>query len=119
MNLIDSYYERKVTSYGGDQRLYRFENGYGASLVKGLGSYGLEMAVIKFIHEDDNKEWDIVYDTPITDDVIPHIEDDDEVEYYLSRIKQLSPDGKDTDGVSKKSDTVSVLEMLDSVRKLF
>lgn len=57
----------------GTQNIYRFDNGYGASVVQHNFSYGehenkWELAVIHF--HDNSSEWDIVYDTHITDDVI-------------------------------------------------
>lgn len=61
---------------GGSQQLHRFENNYGASVIRG-GSYaygGLEMAVLRFHSEGEG--FDICYDTPITDDVIGYLEED-------------------------------------------
>lgn len=57
---------------GGYQKIYRFENGFGASLVEFPGSYGLEMAVIKFTGPDVDS-FELRYDTPITNDVIGHL----------------------------------------------
>ena len=58
-----------------------FQNGYGASIIKGDGSYGVEMAVIT----DEGP----CYDTDITDDVIGNIKDLEELIGYLERIKAL------------------------------
>ena len=57
--------------HGGGQLLFRFDNGYGASVIRHNFSYGgreglFELAVIKFYCED----WSLCYDTPITDDVL-------------------------------------------------
>ena len=58
-----------------------FPNGYGASLIKGDGSYGLELAVIT--------AEGLCYDTDITDDIIGNIENLEELNGYLDRIKAL------------------------------
>lgn len=81
------YTERPVN--GGEQKLYRFENGFGASVVRHEFSYGSddgrwELAVIKF----DGDDWHIEYGTEITDDVIGHLDWSD-VEDLLSRINAL------------------------------
>lgn len=81
------YTERPLN--GGEQKLYRFENGFGASVVRHEFSYGSidgrwELAVIKF----DGDDWHIEYETEITDDVIGHLDWSD-VEDLLSRINAL------------------------------
>ena len=58
----------------GMQLMFRFPNNYGLSIVSHSFSYGndndeFEIAVLKF-HSDDNKHWNLVYDTDITDDVL-------------------------------------------------
>ena len=74
----------------GVQYVFRFENNYGASVVKHLGSYGYdqdlwELAVIQF---DEDGKCDLTYDTPITDDVEGYLTDED-VRNLLARIKEL------------------------------
>jgi hypothetical protein len=64
----------------------QFENGYGASIVRHQYSYGgkdglYEMAVI-------DSEGKITYDTPITNDVIGYLSEDD-VARYVNEIKNL------------------------------
>lgn len=86
-----SYDVRKL--FNGVQYLYKFENNYGASVVKHDGSYGheddlWELAVIKFTGDGENIVWDINYDTDITNDVIGRLTDE-EVRDLLSRIKEL------------------------------
>ena len=58
-----------------------FPNGYGASIIKGDGSYGVELAVLS--------DEGVCYDTDITDDVIGNIESVEELNGYLERIKAL------------------------------
>lgn len=59
--------------HNGQQNVFRFPNNMGASVVSHDNSYGKqkfwELAVIRFF-SDDNDNWDIVYDTPITQDVL-------------------------------------------------
>ena len=69
----------------GIKALINFDNGYGASVIRSPYSYGgnqdlYELAVIK-----DNA---ICYDTPITDDVIGYLTEDD-VTKYLGQIQEL------------------------------
>ena len=79
----------KRTLFNGIQYIFKFENGYGASVVKHFGSYGhdkglWELAVLKF----DGDEWHLCYDTEITDDVIRYLTDE-EVRELLGDIKVL------------------------------
>lgn len=88
--MITPFIERNhLNDDKGIQKIYKFENGYGASVVKAYGSYGneddlWELAVIKF----DEESWYIYYKTPITNDVIGYLSDDD-VEEILIKIKEL------------------------------
>lgn len=77
------------------QKIYRFENGYGASVICTPYSFGgpeglKELAVIKF-YGPGERDWHINYDTPITDDVLGYLTDE-EVEGYLELIKGLKED---------------------------
>lgn len=76
--------------FDGVQKIFKFDNMYGASVIKHRYSYGSdlglwELAVIKY--QDDDK-WGIVYDTKLTDDVLGYLTDDD-VCFYLEQIKHL------------------------------
>jgi len=75
--------------HGGTQVIHRFDNDYGASVVRHSMSYGgkdglFEIGVIKFTGDS----WDLCYDTPVTDDVLGHLTQP-EVDVILNRIKQL------------------------------
>ena len=104
----------------GVQYVFRFENNYGASVIKRLGSYGYDqdlwdLAVIRFgkydelcieyfenhdcdeeLEESDEDDEDededdvyiLAYDTPITEDILGHLTDED-VRNLLARIKEL------------------------------
>ncbi len=81
---------------GGTQRIYRFGNGYGASVVQFPYSYGgdrglWELAVTKYEGED-NDSYSLTYDTEITDDVLGHLEES-EVDGLLARIEALPANG--------------------------
>lgn len=72
------------------QYLFKFQNGYGASIVKRPGSYGYaenlwELAVIRY---DDEGEYDLEYGTEITWDVVGY-QTDEEIRDLLERIKNL------------------------------
>lgn len=58
--------ERPHPTSVGVQRLHRFDNNYGASVIRAIGSYGYEdnlweLAVLKF----EGSKWTLCYDTPI------------------------------------------------------
>ncbi len=76
----------KPTHGNGTQRIYQFPNGYGASVVKNDMSYGgknglWELAVL-------DADGGLCYDTPITDDVIGHL-NDPQVDDILGQIFRL------------------------------
>lgn len=69
---------------------FKFKNNYGASVVKHFGSYGyeqdkFELAVLRF--EENGTDY-ITYNTPITDNVIGWL-DNNEVLELLEKIKNL------------------------------
>jgi len=70
---------------GGIQKVYKFPNGYGASVIKGPYTYGgkkglWEVAVLK--------GEELCYDTDITSDVIGHL-NDPEMDAILRQIERL------------------------------
>jgi hypothetical protein len=88
---FEDYLVNKNHFFGGVGYVFKFENKYGASVVKHNGSYGhsddlWELAVIKF--DDEGYKWDLNYDTPITADVEGYLTDED-VRKLLERIKEL------------------------------
>jgi len=72
------------TNFDGQRRLYKFNNGYGASVIKNYASYGneenlWELAVL-------NPEGRIDYTTSISDDVVGYLTEE-EAEEILNQIK--------------------------------
>ena len=63
------------------QVIYKFPNGYGASLIHGLGSYGIELAVLY--------DGELTYNTPITDDVVGNIKSQEQFDDLLKQIYEL------------------------------
>lgn len=87
---IHEPYDARPLENGAVQKLYKFANGYGASVVKGEHTYGgdeglWELAVIKFKTDGD---FALDYSTPITEDVEGHLTDD-AVEELLTRVEAL------------------------------
>lgn len=79
----------------GVQYIYRFNNGYGASVVRHIGSYGSErglweLAVLYFECDD----WGLSYSTDITDDVIGYL-NPTKVNAWLLRIMGLDSNGRE------------------------
>ena len=59
---------------GGKQWVFRFPNGYGASIVTSPGAYGgLELGVLEF-DGPSALDYDLTYDTPVTNDVLGYLE---------------------------------------------
>lgn len=85
---MEKYLVLECPLYDGYQKLYFFENGYGASVINHSDSYGTEMAVIK--GNVDN--WGICCRRLIFDDdddgILGYLTES-EVEKYLKRIKEL------------------------------
>ena len=82
----------RLNQLGDDQRVYRFPNGYGASVRRGEFTYGgkdnlYELAIVKFNSEGPD-DFEIVYDTGISEYVIGYL-GQEEVYSYLTKIKLL------------------------------
>ena len=91
---LSDFVESTSIGLGGLQLILRFDNGYGASLICNEISYGneddfWELAVIHFKSTDPG-DYELVYDTPITDDVLGYLDDKWAVE-ILRDIKALPP----------------------------
>ena len=73
----------------GEHKVYRFENGYGASVVRGPYTYGgpeglWELAVLKWNGEKCN----LCYNTSITDNVMGWLKEE-AVDELLEKIEEL------------------------------
>ncbi len=85
---------KKDTSFGGlvgIQYIFRFDNGYGASVIKSIMSDGhehdfWELAVIGFFEDTDRFE--LCYGTPVTSNTEGYLTDW-EVRNLLKQIKEL------------------------------
>lgn len=78
-----------IAQSNGIQKIYRFPNGYGASVIMNTISKGFEdglweLAVVYF----KNNQMYLTYNTPITSDVIGYLTDQD-VESLLIQIENL------------------------------
>ena len=83
-------YLYKVREESNLHYIFKFDNGYGAIVVKNKFSYGheqdlFELSVIKFV---DEFTLNLCFSTEITSDVIGYLNNDDVLE-LLERIKNL------------------------------
>jgi hypothetical protein len=86
MNPFIEYHAVHKLRHDGDQWTFRFPNGYGASVIRSSISYGgpdglWELAVL-------DGDGDITYDTPVTGDVLGHLDEKAVVE-ALHRVAEL------------------------------
>ena len=72
------------TNLDGQRRLYKFSNGYGASVIRNSASYGNEDDLWELAVLDTDGKID--YTTSITEDVLGYLTTDD-VEDILEQIK--------------------------------
>lgn len=86
---FENYLLKEVERRGGIQYVFKFENNYGASVIKNPGSYGYgmdlwELGVLWFTGE----YYDLHYGTDITDDVLGYLTNEEVLE-ILKRIQKL------------------------------
>ena len=79
-------YKEKVKIHDGHGFIYKFDNGFGASVVKHSGSYGSDKGLYEIAVLD--SDGDLCYSTPITDDVIGYA-NEEKIKDTLDRIKSL------------------------------
>lgn len=82
-------YIKEQNDLGYPQTIYKFPNGYGASVIKfNYVCFGIEIAVLRF---DKNGKWDIDYSTPITNDVIGGLDEEsrDSVLQQIFELKEI------------------------------
>ena len=87
INFEDLKFE-KWPDMGGIFCRIQFENGFGASIVKHEYSYGGRDGLYELAVTD--KDGQLTYDTPITNDVLGYLSEDD-VARYVNDIKDLKP----------------------------
>ena len=76
----------KHEELGGVVGRITFNNGYGASVVRHMMSYGGKQGLYELAVLD--KEGHLTYDTPVTSDVVGHLTPE-EVTNYLIKIQEL------------------------------
>lgn len=82
-DLVFQYYS---SSFYGKKARMKFDNGYGISVVSNTSSYGGNMGLYEIAVLGNNGE--LVFDTPITDDVIGWLSESD-VSRIMKEIQQL------------------------------
>lgn len=93
--MIEPLITRNPDKKGGIQKIYRFENGWGASVIKNIASYGYEeglweLAVIRFIGPGEN-DWNLNYDHPESNGDCRGRLTDEEVEEILQILQKSEP----------------------------
>lgn len=82
-------YIKEQNDLGYPQTIYKFPNGYGASVIKfNYVYFGIKIAVLRF---DKNGKWDIDYSTPITNDGIGGLDEEsrDSVLQQIFELKEI------------------------------
>jgi hypothetical protein len=85
-SIYEKYLVKERQKYGGIQKIYKFENGRGASVVSHSYSYGGEKGLYELAVLDEYGNLD--YTTPITNDVIGWLKWEEVIE-LLRQIKEL------------------------------
>jgi hypothetical protein len=70
----------------GTQSVMMFDNGYGVSVIKKPFSYGGKMGLYELAVLDSGE--DITYNTPVTNDVLGHLSEE-EVTKYMIEVQKL------------------------------
>lgn len=84
LDKFGDFLHKKTDRHGGTQLIFKFDNNYGASLLNTWGSYGNEIAILRF----EGEKFELTYDTPIASDVIGDLTDS-EILKILKDIKEL------------------------------
>ena len=88
MNFTDLNFEKHKIQ-DGIQAKHFFDNGYGVSVVKFPGSYGFQDDLYEVaILQGTEDKWEITYDTPITNDVLGH-RDEQDINIILKEVQAL------------------------------
>ncbi len=82
----DYLQEKEELDFIGIHWVFGFENGYAASVLKHKNTDDFEVAVMKL---SEDSLYEMCYDTPITDDVIQHIEEEEVVSDIIEQIKNI------------------------------
>ena len=82
----DLNFRAHPNQFGGVQSVMEFDNGYGVSVVRTPYSYGGDKGLYELAVLD--KDGQITYDTPITNDVIGYLREQD-VTDVMEKIQQL------------------------------
>lgn len=85
MKVSDLVFKNHSLGFGGTVASHTFPNGYGASIITGEHAYSSEDAPYELAVLHNNE---ITYDTPLTDDVLGYLTED-EVNEYLLKIEAL------------------------------
>ena len=70
----------------GTQSVMMFDNGYGVSVIKTPFSYGGKMGLYELAVLDSGE--DITYNTPVTNDVLGHLSEE-EITKYMIEVQKL------------------------------